>query len=700
MQPGAIPSLATTNYWRDPAGGQVRALDLISGGAGLLSPALVQSYHASGIDVWQNVARFFSSVHFRHFGDMEPGGSSYDMGGRSNIDFFLPADWTLSTRTSLAMGRAGLSGGSIGVFSPVANALFASPEMIDATGGYRFIPVDVIPRALQHHQGFFRGSGRVAATRLGRGGATHTVGATIDLVSEADHARMGPLAAEWVPAGVYDGSGSRLARVFSAEYRGVHRADYSATVSGATSLRLGARRASRSVTSRTLYRDSGQELARVDASAIESEAGITAFQAVTWRERWTAGVGTSVALNQTGETDARATVDPWARAGARFPLERSFLAGVARQVDVDVQAGVASRFPHAHVQDDLPVVAAFTPGPAFNQLLGSSDLKPERVRRLEATSRVFFAGDRGEVNLRVYQAVTTGAILPFPAPQMPFAVTLRNAGSIRTSGLETALALDVVRTSDAVVSVNVALATHDSRVVDLGGADAMVLDPALGIEYRVGHPVGSWFHRDLADARLDPRGRAIDATMYCNTGEGSTIPCWDGGSLTAPTVFLGRTLPHTTGAFSAAADFRGRVVLSATADMQLGHHKWNMNDYTRCVTFQTCHASIYPLEHDETLAAAYQHGASFGSAYLYDASFARLREIALRVRVPESLFRGTDVSGMTVSFAARNLHTWTRWPGIDPEPTLVRSTSGISAPVEWSTMPLPRHFSILLEVML
>jgi TonB dependent receptor. len=62
-----------------------------------------------------------------------------------------------------------------------------------------------------------------------------------------------------------------------------------------------------------------------------------------------------------------------------------------------------------------------------------------------------------------------------------------------------------------------------------------------------------------------------------------------------------------------------------------------------------------------------QTSSSYISDIVQDASFVKLRELSLAYTLPESWAATFRASGATISIAGRNLHTWTKYPGLDPE---------------------------------
>jgi hypothetical protein len=62
---------------------------------------------------------------------------------------------------------------------------------------------------------------------------------------------------------------------------------------------------------------------------------------------------------------------------------------------------------------------------------------------------------------------------------------------------------------------------------------------------------------------------------------------------------------------------------------------------------------------------AYNLGTRAG--YIEDASFWKLRELSATLDAPAALARRAGASGLTIAVVGRNLATWTKYSGFDPE---------------------------------
>jgi hypothetical protein len=73
---------------------------------------------------------------------------------------------------------------------------------------------------------------------------------------------------------------------------------------------------------------------------------------------------------------------------------------------------------------------------------------------------------------------------------------------------------------------------------------------------------------------------------------------------------------------------------------------------------------------------AAQSSSSYYSDIINDASFVRLREVSLSYSLPERFAALAHASGATLSVAGRNLKTWTKYPGLDPEASFQGGSRG------------------------
>ena len=81
-----------------------------------------------------------------------------------------------------------------------------------------------------------------------------------------------------------------------------------------------------------------------------------------------------------------------------------------------------------------------------------------------------------------------------------------------------------------------------------------------------------------------------------------------------------------------------------------------------------------------------------------DASFAKLREVSVSYQLPDQMAARLGASRASISLAARNLHTWSKWTGMDPEALFLGNGFGQHSVFEQDQLPQLAQFVASLNV--
>jgi TonB-linked SusC/RagA family outer membrane protein len=330
----------------------------------------------------------------------------------------------------------------------------------------------------------------------------------------------------------------------------------------------------------------------------------------------------------------------------------------------------------------LPVTGPGDAPAVTPQSVGNPGLGPERGKEIELGFDAGLLGDRLALELTYYDKRTVDAILPREvAPSGGFpGVQLFNAGEIRNTGIELLTRAVPLRGERWAWELSLTLATNDNDVVSLG-------DPALEffaageyLGHRVGHPVGSWFEKRVVSADMDATGAV--SNVMCDDGRGGRTPCAgaDGSYGTAddaPAVYLGRTIPRLEGAVASTVTLLGRRLrLHALVDFKAGHRKLDFSTFTSCTQAGRCRENFFPTEFDSRRIAAVTAGGNLVDFAIVDASFAKLRELSATYTLPDRWAAALGASRASVSLAGRELRTWTRYSGLEPEAMYLGGSRG------------------------
>ena len=337
--------------------------------------------------------------------------------------------------------------------------------------------------------------------------------------------------------------------------------------------------------------------------------------------------------------------------------------------------------------------------------IGNPGLRPERGQELELGVDAAALGERVSLELTYYRKHTRDAIVPrelAPSGGVP-GVQLLNVGEIHNSGVELLARVTPLRRDRWQWELSLNLATNDNTVVNLGDPTFGSLPAGDYRQHRVGFPIGAWFERRVVSADMNPAG--VVSNVQCDDGRGGATPCpgADGRYGTAddaPFVYLGRTIPRVTGAAGSTVTLLDRRLrLHALLDFKTGHHKFDFGTFGRCTTNPRCRENYFPTEFDPRRIASITTNGTLVDFAIMDASFAKLRELSASYTLPDRWVASLHASRATVSLAGRELHTWTRYRGLDPEATYLGGVRGGNYG-NWEQNMLPQLSRVVLAVSL
>ena len=316
------------------------------------------------------------------------------------------------------------------------------------------------------------------------------------------------------------------------------------------------------------------------------------------------------------------------------------------------------------------------------QSVGNPDLGPERGKEFELGFDAGLLDDRLGLELTYYDKRTVDAILPRALPPSGGfdSVQLVNAGEIRNSGIELLTRAVPLRGEQWAWDLSFTLATNHNKVVSLGDQALEFLAAGEFLGHRVGRPVGSWFEKRVVSADMDSTG-AVSSVM-CDDSKGGTTPCAgaDGSYGTAddaPAVYLGRTIPTLEGAVASTVTLLGRRLrLHALVDFKTGHRKLDFSTFQSCTQAVRCRENFYPAEFDPRRIAAITAAGNLVDFAIVDADLAKLRELSATYALPDRWAAALGASRATLSLAGRELYTWTRYSGLEPEAMYLGGSRG------------------------
>ena len=331
------------------------------------------------------------------------------------------------------------------------------------------------------------------------------------------------------------------------------------------------------------------------------------------------------------------------------------------------------------------------------------DLKPYSSTEWEVGSNIRFFDSRLGLDIAYYNRLTTDDIIQV---QISVASGYKNAwmniGELENKGIEFLLDADIVKSRDLTINLSINFSKNINKVVKLGEAKEplFVSESRNGdaiIKHVVGEPFGSIM--GYTYNRNDKGELIVDASgLPSKDGE---LKVLGNGTHDTNLGFSGN-IKYKNFSFRFLIDskFGGEIYSSTNSDMiKRGSHKNTLNYRETGLIVKGVTSSgaknteyINPSRVDDY----YGRLGSISEEFIYDASFIKLREIAIGYKIPNSLISGSFINSASISAVGRNLLLlWSKVDNIDPESNY---TSGNGQGIETYGLPPVRTFGLNINL--
>ncbi len=341
-------------------------------------------------------------------------------------------------------------------------------------------------------------------------------------------------------------------------------------------------------------------------------------------------------------------------------------------------------------------------------LLGNTELKPERSEEFEVGFESKMFNNRFSVDFTFYRKETKDALIS--AIVAPSAGTggsnnaagttvRRNLGATLNQGLELLTTTQIFDRRAFAWDFTVNASTNKNELLDLGGTPAQILTERRVTE---GYPMFGWWARPITSYE-DKNG---DGIITFNRD-----PAVNEVFLGDSSQFRGYTQPRHIVTMTNGFDLLNRRVrLQALLDYRGGYKAYNNTERIRCASRNNCAGLMDPnstLKQQATAVAHLQHETQNpdGSwtrsgtldGFFEDGSFFKLREVSLRYSASQRFANLLRARSADVVFSARNLATWTKYTGVDPENDYL-VTGGGDAPADFQTAGPASYYVLRLSL--
>jgi TonB-linked SusC/RagA family outer membrane protein len=331
----------------------------------------------------------------------------------------------------------------------------------------------------------------------------------------------------------------------------------------------------------------------------------------------------------------------------------------------------------------VTVAGSDVPGIAIGGT-GNTSLRPERSTETELGFDAGMFGQRLSVEYTHYTKKTDDLLVAVPlAPSLGLTSTqFQNLGTSQNKGNELTVNAKLFDVRRLALDLALTGSTLDNKLLSLGTQNGKPVPPIIfGIQRHVeGYPLGGYWARPItfSDANNDGLLSRSEVTV------GDT------------SVYLGNALPRAQFSISPTLRFSNFFRASVLVDHKGGYQLFNFTRRFHCA-FGTCQeafdktASLDAQAHNIAIAKGTDAG------YIENADFTKLREVSFTFSAPDRFAHMLGGShGVELTIAGRNLHTWTKYSGFDPEVNSAPFANFTSS--DFLTLPPSRTWTARLNV--
>jgi len=341
----------------------------------------------------------------------------------------------------------------------------------------------------------------------------------------------------------------------------------------------------------------------------------------------------------------------------------------------------------ANGQYGLNIAFPFQDVLGFNKVntIPPANLRPEQQTSYEVGAELDFFDYRLGLDVAVFQTENKDQILALPIPQTTgFGFLRTNVGQVNTSGIEVSLDAVPLNFKNFRWTTGINYSSSKVEVVELAeGVDRVLLSSAFNSVQVVAEQGKGFEILAIPFLRDSTTNRPLinPATGTRLAGEAKTL----GSVLPDFTMGFNNSFDIGNLNLSFLMDWRsGGVMKSSTVENLQQSGLVQETLFGRGGTFidlegvidngdGTVRDNDVPVADAEAFWAALDDG-SIGEPWIFDASFLKLREVAVNYTFPKTTFGNSFIRGLTIGLEARNVALlWSTVPHIDPESNLFGS---------------------------
>lgn len=355
--------------------------------------------------------------------------------------------------------------------------------------------------------------------------------------------------------------------------------------------------------------------------------------------------------------------------------------------------------------------------------LGNEELKWETTDQVNFGTDISLFKQRLDITVDVYRKTTRDLLLNAELPYTTgLSKAFKNIGSMQNQGIEFTLNTVNVKTKQFSWTTNFNIAFNRSKVLALTeNQNAMQTAVSFDLSYNslspyiavMNQPVAQMYGAiwdgiyQVEDFDITPAGTyVLKDVMTTNGNPRANIRPGDikyrdlnGDRVVDEKDFtvIGRGLPVHVGGFTNNFSYKG-FDLNVFLQWSYGNDLINANrlifdgnsKYTRHLNQYAGYANRWtPENRSNTTFRTQGRGPNYYSSRIVeDGSFIRLKTVSLGYNFAAGMLKKIGLNSLRVYASAQNLHTWTRYSGMDPEVSARHTT--LTPGFDFSAYPIPR----------
>ncbi len=344
--------------------------------------------------------------------------------------------------------------------------------------------------------------------------------------------------------------------------------------------------------------------------------------------------------------------------------------------------------------------------------LSNDDLTWEKSKQLNIGLDLGLFGDRISLTTEIYKDKKTDLLLAVALPAASgFSSSTQNIGDIENKGIEIGLQTVNIKSNKFRWSSNFTLSANRNKVLRVATEGGRISNSSTQIT-QVGNPIASFYMLNVIGIFQNASEVASSAVQHPNTQAGDLKfedVNKDGKINASDNKIVGDPWPDYTWGFDNRFTF-GNLTLSISLNGSHGADTYfaaggsilNSAGVQNQLVQSDRRWKSESDPGDGLVPRAIRNNYALGwspasSRFLFDSSFARIKNLNLSYNLPKQLVSKLSLSNMSVYIDIANLYTHTDYPGYDPE----SSNSGdniVNSGLDALSYPLPRTYTFGLKL--